>query len=71
MPDPTDKAGVQRLLGLAQYLSKFLPHISDMMKPLRELMQQDVEWCWGEAQAKAPAQLKDPVNVLQCYVITV
>ena len=27
MPAPTDKAGVQRLLGLAQYLSKFLPHL--------------------------------------------
>ena len=25
MQPPTDKAGVQRLLGLAQYLSKFLP----------------------------------------------
>lgn len=33
MPAPTDKAGVQRLLGLAQYLSKFLPNLSDMTKP--------------------------------------
>ena len=37
MPAPTDKAGVQRLLGLAQYLSKFLPHLSDITKPSREL----------------------------------
>lgn len=44
MPAPTDKAGVQRLLGLAQYLSKFLPHLSDITKPLRELTQNDVEW---------------------------
>ena len=43
MPAPTDKAGVQRLLGLAQYLGKFLPHLSDVTKPLRELTQQDVE----------------------------
>ena len=27
MPPPTDKQGVQRLLGLAQYLAKFLPHL--------------------------------------------
>ena len=33
MPAPTDKTGVQRLLGLAQYLSKFLPHLSDLTKP--------------------------------------
>ena len=37
MPAPTDKAGVQRLLGMVQYLSKFLPNLSDMTKPLREL----------------------------------
>lgn len=34
MPAPTDKAGVQRLLGMVQYLSKFLPNLSDMTKPL-------------------------------------
>ena len=32
-------AAIQRLLGLAQYLSKFLPHLSDITKPLRELTQ--------------------------------
>ena len=35
MPTPTDVAGVRRLLGFAQYLSKFLPHLSDVTKPLR------------------------------------
>ena len=39
MPQPEDVAAVQRLLGLAQYLSKFLPHLSDITKPLRELTQ--------------------------------
>ena len=37
MPNPTDVPGVQRLLGLAQYLAKFLPHLSDITKPLRDL----------------------------------
>ena len=70
MPDPTDKAGVQRLLGLAQYLSKFLPHLSDLTKPLRELTQEEVEWCWGDAQAAALSQLKEAVTrtpVLRYY----
>lgn len=52
MPAPTDKAGVQRLLGLAQYLGKFLPHLSDVTKPLRELTQQDVDL--GRATEKGP-----------------
>ena len=46
MPAPTDKAGVQRLLGLVQYLSKFLPNLTNVTKPLRKLTQNDVEWHW-------------------------
>ena len=61
MPAPTDKAGVQRLLGLAQYLSKFLPRLSDITKPLRELTQNEVEWTWGTAQEEALDSLKKAV----------
>lgn len=39
MPKPTVVAGVQRLLGMTKYLAKFLPHLSDLTKPLRELTQ--------------------------------
>ena len=62
MPAPTDIAGVQRMLGLAQYLGKFLPHLSDITKPLRELTQQDVEWAWDEPQKMALKSLKDAVT---------
>ena len=61
MPAPTDKARVQRLLGLAQYLSKFLPRLSDITKPLRELTQNEVEWTWGTAQEEALDSLKKAV----------
>ena len=70
MPAPTDKTGIQRLLGMIQYLSKFLPHLSDMTKPLRDLTQQDVEWCWGDGQDSALKQIKEAVThtpVLQYY----
>ena len=53
MPAPTDKARVQRLLGLAQNLSKFLPRLSGITKPLRELMQNDVQWTWKNVQEEA------------------
>ena len=62
MPAPTDKTGIQRLLGMIQYLSKFLPHLSDMTKPLRDLTQQDVEWCWGDGQDSALKQIKEAVT---------
>ena len=55
---------------MVQYLSKFLPNLSDMTKPLRELTQQDVEWCWEDAQITALGQLKEAVTrtpVLRYY----
>lgn len=70
MPPPTDKQGVQRLLGLAQYLAKFLPHLSDTTKPLRDLTQNDVQWVWNEPQQTAFVKLKEMVTrtpVLRYY----
>ena len=70
MPPPSDVAAVQRLLGLAQYLSKLLPHLSDTTKPLRELTQKDIEWTWGQPQRQALEKLKKAVSstpVLRYY----
>ena len=70
MPPPSDVAAVQRLLGLAQYLSKFLPHLSDVMKPLRELTKKEVAWMWDPIQQQALENLKKAVSstpVLRYY----
>ena len=70
MPPPTDVAAVQRLLGLAQYLSKFLPHLSDMTKPLRDLTLQDTAWVWDHPQQEALEALKKAASstpVLRYY----
>ena len=70
MPAPMDKTGVQRLLGLAQYFRKFLHHQSDLTKPLQELIQEEIEWCWGETQENAFRHLKEAVTrtpVLRYY----
>ena len=70
MPPPTDVAAVQRLLGFVQYLSKFLPHLADITKPLRELTQRDTEWVWDEPQESALQALKTVVTrtpVLRYY----
>lgn len=47
---------------LVQYLSKFFPNLLDKTKPLPELTQQDVEWCWKGAQITASSQLKEAVT---------
>ena len=61
MPTPKDVAGVQRLLGLTQCLSKFLPHLSDITKPLRELTQNETAWVWDHEQQNALEKLKQAV----------
>ena len=53
MPLPENVAGIQRILGMSQYLSKFLPRLSDITKPLRDLTRQDAEWIWDEPQQSA------------------
>ena len=45
-PTPEDKSAVQRLLGMLNYLSKFLPNISHITEPLRRLTDRDSEWKW-------------------------
>ena len=62
MPQPDNVAAVQRLLGLAQYLSKFLPHLVDITKLLRELTQEDTEWIWDQPQKEAFETLKKAVS---------
>ena len=72
MPNPTDVPGVQRLLGLVQYLAKFLTHLSDITKPLRDLTRNDTEWMWESSQQNALDTLKKAVActpVLRYYRI--
>ena len=71
MPNLTDVPGVQRLFGLAQYLAKFLPHLSDTT---RDLTRNDAEWIWEISQQNAPHTLKKAVAstpVLRYYNLAV
>ena len=53
MPVPHDKSSLQRFMGMVNYLHKFIPHLADINKPLRELLEKSVEWHWLERQQKA------------------
>ena len=50
---------LQQLLGMTQYLSKFLPHLSAITEPLRQLGHKDTEWKWLEVHDKAVSNVKD------------
>ena len=70
MPPPENVAGVQRILGMSQYLSKFLPRLPDITTPLIDLTRQDAEWIWDEPQQSTFELLKQAVSatpVLRYY----
>ena len=48
MPTPTDKQAVQRLLGAATFVARFLPQFSDVTKCLRELTHKSVNFVWDD-----------------------
>ena len=53
MPTPTDKAGVQRFLGMCQYMSKFCHNLSETVLPLRDLTREDSVFLWSASHEKA------------------
>ena len=73
IPPPEDKKGTERLLGVVNYLAKFVPNMSTITKPIRELLRSDAEFQWGDAQEKAFQEVKDVLMkapVLAYYDVT-
>ena len=58
MPKPVDKEGVRRFLGMVQQFSKFMPDLSEVTAPLRQLLGKRVEWHWDIQHDESFAHLK-------------
>ena len=58
MPRPEGRDDILRLNGMVNYLSRFLPNLPDVMKPLRDLTHKDAAWCWDDLQEKAWSDVK-------------
>ena len=58
MKRPINKEEIQTLQGTVNYLAKFMPHLSDVMKPIRDLTKQGVEFMWGRNQEDAFQEIK-------------
>ena len=53
MPAPKDKKALRTFLGMATYMSKFVPNLSSAAHPLRLLLSSKVSWCWESEQDNA------------------
>ncbi len=58
MPKPQCKKDVQRFMGMLNYMSKFIPNLSEKIAPLRWLIEKKNEWEWSYEQESAWQDLK-------------
>jgi len=58
MPPPTCVTELKRFMGMISYLSKFLPKISTITEPLRELERKDHQWNWTKQHQECYEQIK-------------
>ena len=72
MPKPTCKKETLSLLGFINYLAKFLPRLSEVAQPLRDLTLTNAQFIWSEKHDKAFDEVKKLVAnypVLKYYDI--
>lgn len=58
-PDPICKKDVQRLLGVINYLSKYIPNFAEQSKPLRELLKKETHFTWEPHHKTAFENIKN------------
>ena len=54
---PTDVKSLKRFLGMVNYLAKFLPKLSEMTQPLRNLEKKNVVWEWNSTHDEVFAKI--------------
>ncbi|XP_048257540.1 uncharacterized protein K02A2.6-like [Haliotis rufescens] len=58
---PSDAKQLQEFLGIATYMGPFIPHLSQITAPLRELIKKDVEYKWSESHQSSFNKIKETI----------
>lgn len=53
MPGPSNVEQLRQVLGLINYVGKFLPGLSTTLHPITNLLKRESAWIWGEPQEQA------------------
>ena len=59
---PRSKSEVRSFLGMAGYLSKFIPRYASLTKPLRDLIRTETKFQWGPTEHKAFKEVKEAIT---------
>ena len=69
MPKPTNKQEALSLLGFVNYLAKFLPRLSEVAQPLRELALKNARFVCSSQHDKSFHEVKQLVKCAPCAQI--
>ena len=58
LPAPENIHDLRKFLGMVNYLSRFLPHVTTVLQPLQNLLKKDVPWTWSDHHEKAFQETK-------------
>ncbi|KAL9985759.1 hypothetical protein ACROYT_G008200, partial [Oculina patagonica] len=62
MTEPESVSEVKSLLGMAQYVSRYIPEYATITAPLRALTKKETPWQWSDEQQHAFDKLKDSLT---------
>ena len=62
MPEPACVSDVQRFLGMCNYLSLYVPRLSEVSEPLRRLTEAEGTFGWGVEEKSAFEKLKELIS---------
>ena len=54
----TNVPELRRLIGMINYLGRFIPNLATVMHPMTELLKSDTAWTWGPPQQTAFTKVK-------------
>ena len=57
-PPPPDVKTLQSYLGLVNYMARFQPSLSSVLRPLRDLLKEKVDYVWSPEADKASNDIK-------------
>ena len=59
---PTNVPELRRLIGMINYLGRFIPNLASDMRPMSELLKSDTTWTWGPPQQTAFTKVKEMIS---------
>lgn len=71
MEPPVDVISVRRFMRMVTLVTRFLPHLSNTLAPIRELLCKQKAWLWGPPQQVAFERVKTMLSsetCMACYI---